>query len=271
MAPILSNGAVNQMAANNSLKDALGPFELRIFGISGTTVPTTADAAEVGQLLLRLTRTGNTTKAAQVTTVTPTVTTTTSCTWQITINGHTVTYVSDATTTAKEICDNMVILLNTLNGGNVAAVTPGTGSVDIAKADGLFTVSDDDAVITITAATAGVPLQISSTCTGTDNTFVTAITTADGYGLQFEEYADVATGILELKSGHVPTGTAIATGTAVYGRICHIDDAGTLSTTAVRIQGTVGVSNADITLTHTDITLGEPSTASVGTITLSKS
>jgi hypothetical protein len=273
MAVMASTGLLNAMAGEESVRDIFGPCELRIFGVSGTTPPSDPDSAEVGQLLLRLTRTGDTTKVAQVMRITPTPGTAAGADWSVTVNGDTVVFTDDGTPTAAEICTGLTALLNALAGG---AMTTPAGKIQTEKCNGKFTVTNNGTTIDITSAVAGVPIDVSSAvAAGTGSlgtaTNVTTTQTADAYGLLFEKYADVASGILELMAGMVPTGTGLATGTAVYGRLVSIDDDGTQSTTQPRIQGSVGVSNADILLTHTDITTGEPSTASLGQIVFNKS
>lgn len=65
-----------------------------------------------------------------------------------------------------------------------------------------------------------------------------------------------ASGSIAKLSSQTWKGTAAATGTAAFFRYVQTGDTGALSTTAKRIQGTVGVAGADMNLSSTSITSG---------------
>ena len=268
MSVINSTGLVDLMAASKSMKDAIGPFEIRVFGLTGgTSVPATADAAEVGQLLARLTRTGTTTKVARAVTVTPTAGTANTASWDVTINGVKISFTDDASPTATEICTGLYAAIRAAVG--TTGVTTPACALNIPGLYGAVTVVNNTTYLTITAAVAGTPFTcvtgVSGAGAGT-GTLITVETVADAYGLQFEDYADVLAGVMELKAGMIPNGLGLVAGTnsAVYARLVGINDDGTLSTSQPRMQGLCGVTGADFNLSHTDITLGDPITCSMG-------
>lgn len=84
---------------------------------------------------------------------------------------------------------------------------------------------------------------------------VTISTNGGGTGLAFE--ATAQNGMLTKESAAVWSGTCVATGTATFYRLQAIADAGGTSTTAHRIQGTVGVAGADLNVTTDYFTTSE--------------
>lgn len=88
--------------------------------------------------------------------------------------------------------------------------------------------------------------------------------TATGLG-----WGTAAAGVLPKASGETWSGTCLATGTAGWFRIREAGDAGTsLSTTAVRIDGTIATSGADMNLGSLSLVSGAPFVLSSGQITL---
>ena len=78
-------------------------------------------------------------------------------------------------------------------------------------------------------------------------------------------------GALVKKVSETWTGTSVASGDATFGRLVLVADDGTLSTTAKRIQGTVGTSGADILLGNITFTASGSRTLGAGSITQPKS
>ena len=74
-------------------------------------------------------------------------------------------------------------------------------------------------------------------------------------GLVFD---DTTPGLLTKPAADDWTGDNVASGTATWFRICLSADAGGASTTAPRIQGTVGVVGADLNLDTVALTSGLP-------------
>lgn len=101
-----------------------------------------------------------------------------------------------------------------------------------------------------------VPASPEADATG--NTLLCTISTSSlGTGLAFESAA--VNGLLAKSSAAVWSGDCVATGTATFYRLGEIADtnATAASTTALRIQGTVGLAGADLNVTSTTFTNGE--------------
>lgn len=77
---------------------------------------------------------------------------------------------------------------------------------------------------------------------------------ATGTGLTFEA---AASGVLSKATAEVWEGVNAATGTAGYARFVAAADTGTSSTTAPRIQMSVGVSSGDLLMANTLMTSGQ--------------
>lgn len=86
-------------------------------------------------------------------------------------------------------------------------------------------------------------------------------------GLNFD--APVANVLTKAAAETTWSGTVLADGTAGYFRICENTDAGTAtSTTAVRIDGSIATSGADMNLGNVLLSLGSTFSITTGTITL---
>lgn len=68
--------------------------------------------------------------------------------------------------------------------------------------------------------------------------------------------AAAVNGVLQKNAAEVWLSTLVATGTAAFYRMSALADAGGASTTEPRIQGTVGIVNADLLLSNVDFVLG---------------
>lgn len=79
-----------------------------------------------------------------------------------------------------------------------------------------------------------------------------------GSGINFASAA--AGGVLQKASGETWGGTNVASGTATFYRHVKSDDDGSASTTAVRLQGSLGLAGADINLTSVALVSGAPQT-----------
>lgn len=79
----------------------------------------------------------------------------------------------------------------------------------------------------------------------TDSTLLCTISSeGSGSGLNFETTA--LTGVLVKETSETWQGTVLANGTATYYRLVSSGDTGASSTTAIRVQGSVGTINADM-------------------------
>lgn len=79
-----------------------------------------------------------------------------------------------------------------------------------------------------------------------------------GDGVTFESTA--SNGTLVKSTSEVWNGNNVASGTASFFRFVKAGDSGAASTTAVRVQGTVGVAGADMNLTNPTLTEDAPNT-----------
>jgi hypothetical protein len=79
-----------------------------------------------------------------------------------------------------------------------------------------------------------------------------------GTGINFDTAA--SGGVLSKATSEVWSGVNVATGTASYYRHVASSDDGTLSTTAVRLQGAVGLVGAELNLSSVSLTSGATQT-----------
>lgn len=77
-----------------------------------------------------------------------------------------------------------------------------------------------------------------------------------GVGGTFEGVA--SDGTLVKSTSEVWTGVNVASGTASFFRVVKAGDAGDASTSAVRVQGSVGVAGADMNMTNPTLVSGAP-------------
>jgi hypothetical protein len=90
------------------------------------------------------------------------------------------------------------------------------------------------------------PADADAAVTGT--LLCTISISSGGTGINFDTAA--AAGVLAKATGETWSGVNAATGTAGYFRHVAVGDTGVSSTTQARIQGSVGVSGADLNLTN---------------------
>lgn len=246
MALKASTGLRNYMLGNKDMRTALKDAVLHIY--SGAA-PATADDAATGTLLCTLTGAGATAKAKQKFTITPTVDSDDNSVWTVVLNGISFAFTDDGSATAKEVVEGLKAVIDA---GNSGTVTNPAGVITIPSVYGLFTVTEDDTNLVIEAATAGVSFTCTATCTGSATGTVAVVeTVANAYGLEFEAYSDIASGIIEKKSSQTWIGVCAASGTAGYYRL-QLDttvDTGGTSTSLPRLQGTISTANADMNMT----------------------
>lgn len=87
-----------------------------------------------------------------------------------------------------------------------------------------------------------------------------------GAGITFEDAAPG--GILLKKANETWTGTNLASGAASFFRLVQSSDTGSSSTTAVRIQGTVGILGSDMELVSVNLAEGAPQVIDVAAFTI---
>lgn len=158
-------------------------------------------------------------------------------------------------TVATGTCAN-----ETAPAGSFIAVAKGGSLKDIMK-DGVIKVYSGAQPTSADDAIAGTLLL---TFTVSSGAFVEG---AFGSGLEFEN--DPTDGVIEKASGEVWSGVAVATGTAGWFRyVGNAADAGALSTTLPRIDGSVGTSGADMNFGTTSIVTGRTYTLDTFSLTL---
>jgi hypothetical protein len=101
----------------------------------------------------------------------------------------------------------------------------------------------------------GTPPTTADDALGTGNTLLVTISDNGGSGgLNFD--STPVNGVLQKDSSQTWSGTAVASGTATFFRWEMSGDTGNSSTTAIRVQGSVGLIGADLNLASTNITSG---------------
>jgi hypothetical protein len=135
----------------------------------------------------------------------------------------------------------------------------------------LFTATSSGAIITLTANSGLGALPntwaVSSTLTTLTASYVAFSGGVDAVnGLLFDS---AASGVLGKRTGQTWSGTSVATGTAGYFRFRETNDTGIgATTTAVRYDGVIGTSGAEMNLSSLSITSGAPFTVTGATFTL---
>lgn len=89
---------------------------------------------------------------------------------------------------------------------------------------------------------------------------------SEGTGLSFESTA--TNGTLVKDPAEVWSGTNVGTGTATYYRFVAAGDTGAASGTDARVQGTVGISGADMNLSNINLVSGAPQLLDFYSLTL---
>lgn len=229
----ISTGLAKELLARQSLKEALANTVLEIF--SGV-MPSSADAAETGTKLVRITVNGATfsgdvapIKAFKITaagdvndtitvTLTPTTPSGTAETFQVTRTSSEDT----PTKLAIKVC---------------AAITAGCSfAVAVPSTD------DTAGVVSIMGKVPGDDFSVAVAVTGniTKTDPVTVVSAVRGTGLHYELFQTVTEAKLEKYPDEVWKGLVLASGVASWFRIKDPNDTGGVSTTAKRIQGAVG-------------------------------
>lgn len=265
----LSTFARNQMLHTSTLRDYM---QRRCFkmGLYSGSIPASADAAVTGTLICTVTGGGETAKAKKMVRYTP-VTSGTTGTFSITLNGVVYTFTDDASPTVAEVCTGLYRLINTAQGATSKYFTTATdgaitagGRINIPGIYQKFTLTDNTTSLDIEAATAGEDFDYSATATGAGNSISTAVITEDAYGLKFEAVADIASGVIEKLASQTWSGENAADGVVSHYRIFEDGDDQTVAqgTTYFRIQGQVSTAGADLNFRSTTFYSGDTTTIS---------
>lgn len=127
-----------------------------------------------------------------------------------------------------------------------------TGLRDHVLAGGSFKDAMDGGVIFVYAG----PVPASADADLAGNTLLVVLSNdATGTGVNFA--GAPASGVLGKDSGEIWRGQITATGTPTFFRHAQPADDGSSSTTAIRVQGTVGVLSADMLVGNTNFVAGD--------------
>lgn len=245
MAVKLSTGLRNEMLSGQELRKIFIDSAIKIY--SGTA-PADADAAVTGTLLAVITKASGTLSPGEVSTAKEATHLITSHangeTFSLVINGTTYTYTNTPDLDAIPIAAALAALVDA--DPAVEAHAAGT------------------ATIYIRSKFPGVTFTITKDGTGTTTLTDDAVANVASDGLKF---LAASAGAIA-KNADVWSGVGLAVGTAGYFRLVKSSDTGVLSTTEIRLQGNVGTSGSDLTLSSVNITIGATQTIDTATITM---
>jgi len=250
MALKLSTNMRNALLSGKELRKV---YEDAVIKIYSGTAPSSADDAASGTLLATITKSSGTVSSGEVSTAKEARLQVTSHagaeTFTATINGVAYTFVN----------------------------TPDVGvAIDVAKAWAAYIEANCPAVLANAAGTdtiyirsryAGVTFTITKGGTGSSTLTDDAVTGVLADTIRFNAASD---GVVS-KASETWSGVAVATGTAGYFRIVNsADDALSDASAKIypRLQGNVGVSGTEMTLSNTTITSGATQTIDTATITM---
>jgi hypothetical protein len=246
MALKLSTGLRQFLVGEGSLRKA---FEDGILNIYSGAVPSDADVAATGVLLAKITKASGAVVANARST--PQV-------GLITIGSHAPAETFIINVTVDGVGPTSYTFTNTPDAGTATDVARKVAEMlnDIPQLSAIASGSDGN--IFVASRLAGVAFTIASGGgTGTISALTSSVAAA--VALNTLKLAAPAAGVIA-KTSDVWSGVALADGTAGYFRlVTNLDDA-TLSTTQVRIQGTVSTSGAELNLTNINIASGATQT-----------
>lgn len=255
MAFQFSTGLRQYLLGEGSVRKA---FEDSIIKVFGGTAPANADAAETGVLLCTVTKASlavtpgdRSTPRAYEIAISGTITTGNVVSINVTVDGvgptaypYTILAADDS---RLKIAAKVARMLN-----------------DIAQIRAIPDIDDASGLIYVLGSIDGLNLTLADV-PGTCATTVT------------EKQAAVRTNCIQLanpvagvigKEAAVNSGINVAAGTASHFRLILPSDTGVLSTTQVRLQGTVGISGTDWVLNSTNFAIGATTTVSEIAITI---
>lgn len=256
MAQKYSTGLRNLLEGGMSLREALDDFIVKVF--SGTA-PSDADQAEGGGTLLCVVTKGSgvvdatelsVAKQASLDITVAGV----GATIIVAVNGVDYTYqVQAADDDLRKVARKVALMLDGIP--ELQAIAHGT-----AGGDGKVAVKSSVAGLSFTVAKGSGGGGGTATWTLTDNTI--ANTRSDA--LQWGTPSNAQMG----KPVEVWSGVNLATGTATWFRLVRPNDTGSLSTAAIRIQGSVSTSGAQMNLTNINLVSGATLTIDTAVFTL---
>lgn len=246
MATKLSTGLRNALLNGQSLREALDDFVIRIYA---GTPPTTADGSTATNTLL-CTITKNGQSVASSDRSVPQI-------YKVVVNDSSPggkTFIFDLA-----VDDRSETYAYTAPSGATRAdvglgIAQMLDDVDLLCAIYGGLDGDNNALVLVDCRIHGLDMTLSKNNSSTGSFTISSVQSASRIdALQFSR---PSSGIVYQPSGESWFGTNVATGVATFFRIVRPNDDGSNSTTAFRIQGTVGTSGADMNLTSTTFTSG---------------
>ncbi len=242
----LSCGLRDFLNAENCLRKA---FEDGILNIYSGAAPASADAAATGVLLAKITKASgavaaNARSSPQI--------------GLITIGSHAPGETFIINVTVDGVGPTSYTFTNTPDMGGVAEVAMAVAQMlnDIPQLSAIASGSDGN--IYVASRIAGTPFTIANGGgTGTISALTSEVKAA--VNLNTLKLAVSDAGVIS-KNSDVWSGVGLAAGTAGYFRLVTTLDTGGVSTTELRIQGTVSTSGADLNLTNINVAVGATQT-----------
>lgn len=262
MAEKFSTGLRDSLLGEDGLRRLMADFVLDVY--SGSP-PATADAAATGTKLCRVTKASGTVSATELSIAAQSYLNITKIdagsTLALNLNSEgAVTYTAGS---GADLATRVAVIAAAFEAANpvmramAVAATSGTGSIVFqSKIPGL--------TYTLTVAGSGAgTIGAAATHDGMVDKSVIGNTRSDALQL-----GTPASGVISKETGQTWSGTNLVTGTAGYFRMVLPDDTAAESTTAIRIQGSVGTGGAELNLSSLSFTVDAVTTISGGDITL---
>jgi hypothetical protein len=251
MALKLSTKMRNDLLSGKELRKS---FEDAVIKIYTGTAPSTADEAASGTLLVTVTKSSGTVSVSEVSTAMES---------KLNIGSH-----ASAETFGVTINGVLYHYVNTPDAGDATAVAAAYAKVIDAAPD-VEAHACGTADIYIRSKFAGVEYTcvVEAAVTGTQTLTLNAVANATADTIRFGSASD---GVIS-KASETWSGVGVSTGTAGYFRIVNSADDGltdAVNKVFPRLQGNVGISGTEMTLSNTTITSGATQTIDTATITM---
>lgn len=220
--------------------------------------PASADTGATGTLLATITKASGTFTASTLSTrkrdrVKVTVGTATEV-YTVTINGTNYTYTMAAADDASAIAEGLVKALR--------------ACVDIIP---MAVTGETNKCVMVEAKFAGESYSIEVSTTASIGSIVASVELANSRYVGLH-WGSVSAGVIAKESAYAWSGSCVAAGAAGYFRISENSDTpANTSTTAIRVDGNIGTSGADLIVGTTTVSIGTPLTIDSGNFTFPSS
>ena len=248
-----STGLRDFMLGEGSFRKAMDDCVLKIFS---APIPADADAAQTGTLLCTITKAGATVDPTEFSVAKQALIDITVAAHPFTvivaINGTDYTYTS--------VADDDSLLKTARKVSLMLSTIPEIEANALGEANGKISIKSRIAGLTFTIAKGGGGGGGTATWAITDNTIANSRCDALQFGAP-------ASGVIA-KAVETWQGDNVAGGVAAYFRLVRPNDTGALSTTELRVQGSVGLADADLNLPSVQFVLSAPTRINNFSITL---